>query len=120
MLPIPRAHIEKYRAVAVKVAEIWIEHGALAYTENISDGIHMKGTRSFEECIGIAEDEVAIFGWATFESREARDQANKRVFSDQRMQELVAPLMDPVDPVFNPQRMVYGGFQPLVYADSES
>jgi len=30
-LPIPKTHLDQYRRVARTVAEIWKEHGALAY-----------------------------------------------------------------------------------------
>lgn len=118
VLPVPRDQIETYREVAKKVAEIWKEHGALDYAEYIGDDFHLEGTRSFVDATNTEEDEVIIFGWVTFESREARDLANERVASDPRMTELISPLTNASRPIFDAKRMLYGGFRSLVQSSS--
>ena len=114
VLPIPKKYLAEYSRVAEKVAEIWKEHGALAYYEFVGDEMNLEGVRSFPEAINAKEDEVIIFGWTMFESKEARDLANKKVPADPRMVELVGPLTDPSRLVFDASRMVYGGFRSLV------
>ena len=114
VLPVPRKHLDKYKRVVETVAQIWKDHGALAYFEYVSDDIKLEGTRSFAEITDAELDEAIIFGWVVFESREARDLANERVANDPRMPELIGPLVDPSRIIFNASRMVYGGFQPLV------
>lgn len=114
VFPIPQNHLNQYRQVAEKVADIWKEHGALSYFEYIGDDLKLEGTRSFTEFAEAKEDEVIVFGWVVFESREARDQANKMVAADPRMKDLVGPLTDPSRIIFDASRMVYGGFQSLV------
>lgn len=111
---IPRVHLDTYRRVATAVAAIWREHGALAYREYVSEDPERPGTRSFADAVAARPDEVVVFDWVTFASRDARDRANARVAADPRMEALVAPLTDPASPVFDARRMVYGGFQPLV------
>ena len=114
VLPVPRIHLNEYKAVAEKVAEIWKEYGALAYFEYVGEDLKLEGTRSFIEVVDLKEDEVVIFGWVVFPSKETRDAANKQVPNDARMPELVAPLTDPERLIFDAGRMVYGGFQSLV------
>lgn len=114
VLPIPKKYLAEYSRVAEKVAEIWKEHGALAYYEFVGDEMNLEGVRSFPEAINAKEDEVIIFGWTMFESKEARDLANKKVPADPRMVDLVGPLTDPSRLVFDASRMVYGGFRSLV------
>ena len=114
VLPIPKKYLAEYSRVAEKVAEIWKEHGALAYYEFVGDEMNLEGVRSFPEAINAKEDEVIIFGWTMFESKEARDLANKKVPADPRMVDLVGPLTDPLRLVFDASRMVYGGFRSLV------
>ena len=114
VFPVPRIHLEEYKEVATAVAEIWKEHGALAYYEYVGDTTALEGTRSFADFVEAKRDEVVIFGWVVFDSRETRDLANARVASDPRMTELVAPLTDPSRMVFDASRMVYGGFEGLV------
>jgi uncharacterized protein YbaA (DUF1428 family) len=104
--------------VAEKVAEIWKEYGALAYFEYVGEDLKLEGTRSFIDVVNLKEDEVIIFGWVIFLSKEIRDTANKQVSTDSRMAELVAPLTDPKRLIFDAERMVYGGFQPLVQSNT--
>lgn len=114
VFPVPRNHLNEYKHVAETVAKIWKEHGALAYFEYVLEDPKLEGTRSFPEVVDAKEDEVIVFGWMMFESREARDLANEQVPADPRMKGLVAPLTDPSRLIFDASRMVYGGFQPLV------
>lgn len=114
VLPIPKDYLDEYRQVAESVAEIWKEHGALEYFEYVGEDLKLEGTRSFPETIDAAKHEAIIFGWVVFESRELRDQANKRVARDSRMIELISPLIDPSKIIFDATRMVYGGFKSLV------
>lgn len=118
VLPVPKAHLDEYKSVAEKVAEIWKEYGALAYFEYVGDDMELEGTRSFSEVAEQKEDEVVIFGWVLFPSKEVRDAANKQVPNDPRMAELVAPLTNTERLIFDAGRMVYGGFRPLVRSDS--
>ncbi|MFK7844314.1 MAG: DUF1428 domain-containing protein [Rhodothermales bacterium] len=114
VLPVSRDKLEIYKEVVEKVAEIWKEHGALDYSEYVGDDLSLAGTRPFTDAANAKEDEVIIFGWVVFASREARDLANERVVSDPRMADLVKPLTQTSQPVFDASRMVYGGFRSLV------
>ena len=114
VLPIPRARINDYQRVAEAAAEIWKEHGALEYWECTGDDLNIEGTRSFSELITASDDETVVFAWVVFESREARDAANAKIFSDPRM----STLIDPENPIFDAKRMAYGGFKSLVVRES--
>ena len=114
VLPVPRDQLQKYKEVVEKVAEIWKEHGALDYSEYVGDNSNLEGTRSFMDAVNTKEDEVIIFGWVTFESREVRDVVNKRVADDPRMTDLVNPLINTLRPIFDAERMIYGGFRSFV------
>ena len=114
IFPVSRIYLEEYKRVAEKVAEIWKEYGALAYFEYVGEDLKLEGTRSFIELVELKEEEVIVFGWVVFPSKEIRDRANKQVPADSRMTELVAPLTDPKRLIFDAERMVYGGFQSLV------
>jgi uncharacterized protein YbaA (DUF1428 family) len=118
VFPIPRIHLKEYSNVAEKVAEIWKEYGALAYFEYVGEDLILEGTRSFIKTVDAKEDEAIVFGWVVFPSKEIRDLANKRVPTDPRMATLVTPLTDPKRLIFDANRMVYGGFQPLVQSNN--
>ena len=108
--PIANDRLDEYRPLAEAVAEIWKEHGALAYYEYTGDDMTLDGTRSFVDVLSASENETIVFGWVVFDSREARDLANERVAADPRM----ADLMESSNSGFDPERMAYGGFAALV------
>ena len=114
VLPVPRDRLDEYKRVVEVVAAIWKEHGALDYWEYVGDDSNLQGTRSFTDLVGATEDEIIVFGWVVFDSREARDLANEKVAADPRIANLTDPLIDPSNPVFDAKRMAYGGFQSLV------
>ena len=114
VFPIAKKYLYEYKQIAEQVAEVWKEHGALSYQEYVMDDPHLEGTCSFTTIVEAKEDEAVVFGWVSFHSKEIRDEANAKVPLDPRMGELVAPLVDPAKMVFDAQRMVYGGFKPLV------
>ena len=110
VFPVPRDRLSEYTRVAEAVAEIWKEHGALDYREYVGDDLKLEGTRSFPDLLAAREDEVIVFGWVAFDSREARDRANEKVAADSRM----ADLVDSSNSGFDARRMAYGGFASLV------
>lgn len=114
IFPISKNHLPEYKKAATSIAEIWKEHGALAYHEFVGDDLQFDGTRSFIPMLNAKEDEVIVFGWILFESKEKRNQAHELTRNDPRMNDLVAPLIDPANIIFDAQRMAFGGFIPLV------
>ncbi len=118
VLPIPRTYLHEYKNVAEKIAEIWKEYGALAYFEYVGEDLKLEGVRSFVEVVDLKESEVIVFGWVVFPSKAIRERANKQVPTDSRMTELVAPLINPKKLIFDAERMVYGGFQPLIQSNT--
>ncbi len=109
--PIASDCIENYKPLAEAVAEIWKEHGALAYYEYSGDDMTLEGTRSFVDLLSASENETIVFGWVVFESREARDKANAKVSVDPRMEKLITS----ADSGFDAERMAYGGFKTLIH-----
>lgn len=114
VLPIAKRHTEKYKEVVEQIAAIWREHGALAYHEYMGDDMHLEGTASFQSLLKTKEDEQVIFGWVVFKSKADRDLANEKVAKDPRMTNLISPLIDPNNVIFDAKRMMYGGFKTLV------
>ena len=111
VFPIQRDCQDEYRRLAEAVAEIWKEHGAIEYMEFVGDDLSLAGTRSFTDLVVAKEDEIIVFGWVVFESRAARDLANKKVAADPRMADLVSSS----NAGFDASRMAYGGFKSFVH-----
>lgn len=112
LLAVPKANIETYKEMAELGREVWMDHGALAYVECIGDDVPYGELTSFPRAVQAKDDEVVVFAWIVYASREARDEISKKVMSDPRMDW-------PADKMpFDGKRMIFGGFRPIVEADS--
>ena len=105
VVPVPKAKLEAYKDLSRRMGAIWMEFGALSYVECIGDDVPMGEVTSFPRAVQLTDDEVVVFSWITYESREARDAINARVMADPRSKEG----MDNMP--FDGKRMIYGGFE---------
>ncbi|MDP3295277.1 MAG: DUF1428 domain-containing protein [Nevskia sp.] len=112
VVPVPKAKLEAYREMAEKAAIIWREHGALEVRECVADDVKAGVVTSFPQSVLLKDDEVVIFSWITYESREVRDRVNAAVMVDPRL----ADMMNPDHQPFDAKRMFFGGFKVLVAA----
>jgi len=110
VVPVPRTRIEDYRKMAADAGKVWMEHGALEFRECVADDVKPGKLTSFPQAVQLADDEVVVFSWIVFRSREDRDRINEKVMADPRIKDAMADSTPP----FNPQRMIYGGFTTLV------
>lgn len=110
VLPLKKDKIEAYREIAAKAGEIWREHGALEFVECIADDVKPGKVTSFPQSVDLKDDEIVVFSWIVYESREDRDRINALVMSDPRL------ACDPQNMPFDGMRMFWGGFKPLVDA----
>jgi uncharacterized protein YbaA (DUF1428 family) len=108
VLAVPKSKIEDYRAMAQLGCDVWKEHGALAYVECVGDDTPYGELTSFPRAVQAKDDEIVVFSWIVYESREARDAINAKVMADPRMK------MDPAGMPFDGKRMIFGGFKTLV------
>ena len=106
---VPTANREAFRAHAETNAAMFKEYGALTVVESWGDDVPEGRLTSFTMAVQRKEDETVVFSWITWPSREARDEAWKKIMEDARMQN--AP-----NPPFDGKRMIYGGFNALVTA----
>lgn len=112
VLPVPRAKLEAYRAIAEKMGALWKEHGAIDYFEIVEEDVKPGVHTSFPQSVKLEDGEVVVVGWVTFASREERDRINAAVMKDPR----TAEGMDLSNMPFDGKRMFWGGFTPLVEA----
>ena len=107
LLPLAADRLDEYKKLATKAGEIWMDHGALAYWETLGDDLGGEETRSFRLCADAKENEVVIFAWVVYASREDRDRIMAAVMVDPR-------LKDNANMPFDMKRMAHGGFKPIV------
>lgn len=108
VLAVKKDKIEDYREIARKAGEIWKEHGALTYIECVGDDVPYGELTSFPRAVQAQDDEIVVFSWITYESREQRDAINAKVMADPRLK------MDMAAMPFDGKRMIYGGFKTLL------
>ena len=110
VIPVPADRLEDYKGLATLCAQVWKEHGALTSVECVGDDVPYGTQTSFPRAVMAKDDEVVIFSWIVYESREARDAANKKAIEDPRLKKF----MEKENVPFDGKRMVYGGFVPFL------
>lgn len=108
VIPVPKDKIEAYKAMARIGAEVWMDHGAKGYVECIGDDVPYGQHTSFPRAVHAKDDEIVIFSWILYDSREHRDAVNAKVIADPRMQHT-----DEEQP-FDGKRLIMGGFVPFL------
>ena len=110
LLPVPRKNLTAYRRMAAKAGKVWMEYGAIQYLECAGDDMNIKGVVSFPRQLRVKPGETPVFSWILYRSKAHRDQVNRKVMKDPRIEKM----MDMKDSPFDMKRMVYGGFRSIV------
>ena len=108
VVPVKKNRIEEYRTFSEKAGRLWKQHGALSYIECVADDVPMGKVTSFPQAVKLEPDEIVVFSWITYKSREDRDRINKLVMEDPSMK------MEPSSWPFDGKRMIIGGFKTLL------
>ena len=110
VIPIPKRNLTRYRRIARKAGEIWMEYGAVEYRECVADDLAAKGVTSFRKLLKLKPGETALFSWITYRSKADRNRVNARIMKDPR----ILKMMSEDDNPFDNRRMAYGGFKAIV------
>jgi uncharacterized protein YbaA (DUF1428 family) len=113
VLAVPAASKDEFRKHAAEAAPLFRQFGATRVVESWGDDVPDGKLTDFKGAVQAKEGEVVVFSWFEYPSREARDAANEKMRSDPRMQEIGAAMP------FDGQRMIFGGFTPIVEAKGE-
>lgn len=116
VLVVPKGKEAEYQKMAEEGRDSWMKHGALQYFECRGDDLKQQEmgdekSRAFQEMAGASAEDNIWFSFIVFESREHRDEVNKKV-----MAEMEASYNDQsgfVSPV-DMKKMAYGGFEVAV------
>lgn len=110
LVPVPEGNQEAYRALAEKAAAVFKDHGATRIVEAWADDVPDGKITDYRRAVKAEENEITVFSWIEWPSKEARDEGSKKVMEDERM-DLAGQSMP-----FDGKRMIYGGFMPLIDA----
>lgn len=108
IVAVKKERLEEYRKLAELACKVWKEYGAINYVEAVADDAPVGKLTSFPRAVLLEEDEVVIFSYITYPSREVRDACMKKVMEDPRMKESMNNVP------FDAPRMIYGGFNMIV------
>ena len=112
VVPVPKAKLAAYRAMARKAGKVWREHGALEYHECVADDVEVGKVTSFPRSVKLKSNETVIFSYIVYKSRKDRDRIMAKVLSDPRLKSMMNAKTMP----FDTKRMIFGGFKTLVTA----
>lgn len=116
VLVIPKGKEAEYQKMAEEGRDSWMKHGALQYFECRGDDLKQQEmgdekSRAFAEMAGATAEENVWFSFIVFESKEHRDEVNKKVMAE--MDELYSEMTD-FDMPNDMKKMAYGGFSVAV------
>lgn len=109
VIPVPKRNIDAYRKLAEISANVWRDHGAIAYVEVEADDVQPGKWTSFPQSVDLKPEETVFVGLVTYRSRAHRDEVNVKAMKDDRMAG-----MNPETMPFDAKRMFWGGFKPFV------
>lgn len=112
VLVVPNGKEAAYQKMAEEGRDLWMKHGALQYFECRGDDLKQQEmgdqkSRAYKEMAGAGDDENVWFSFIVFESKEHRDEVNKKVMTE--MDELYSDQPDFEMPS-DMKKMAYGGF----------
>ena len=110
VVPVPAGKKEAYRKMAAQAAPVFKEYGAPQIVECWGDDVPDGKVTDFKRAVNAEAGEYVVFSWIVWPSKKARDEGNKKVMADPRMQPEANPMP------FDGKRMIFGGFQVLVEA----
>lgn len=108
LLPLNKNSLDAYKAILPKVERFFKAQGATHYVECVGDDVPYGTLTSFPRAVIATDDEVVIFSWIVYPSKEVRDASNKKMMSNPEMEEL----MKGID--MDGKRMIFGGFTPIM------
>jgi uncharacterized protein YbaA (DUF1428 family) len=110
VVPVPKAKLDQYKEMSTLCGNVWKEHGALEYREAMADDVKVGKWTSFPQSVDLKDDEIVVFSWIIYESRQHRDAVNEKVMADPRLKDMMTPETMP----FDGKRMIFGGFQSFI------
>jgi uncharacterized protein YbaA (DUF1428 family) len=107
LVAVPTDGKQAYKDLATKAASVFRDYGATRVVEAWGDNVPEGKVTDFNGAVQKKDDESVVYSWVEWPSKEARDTGMKQVMEDERMKP------DGTMP-FDGQRMVFGGFAPIV------
>lgn len=105
LVPVDTTRLDAYKEFTAKVDAAFIKHGALEVVDCLAEDVPDGEVTSMPKAVALKEGEAVGFAWIRWPSREVRDAAYEKVFSED-------PSLNEFP--FDGKRMIFGGFTPIV------
>ncbi len=105
---VPAANKELYLQNAKEAAPLFREFGATRIVECWGDDVPEGKVTDFRGAVKATDEEVVVFSWIEYPSKDVRDSAMQKMMTDPRMKELGDRMP------FDGKRMIFGGFAPIL------
>jgi uncharacterized protein YbaA (DUF1428 family) len=106
LVPVPAGNKAAYQEVADKHSAVLKEYGATRTVDAWADDVPDGKITDYKGAVKAQPDEKVVFSWVEWPSKKARDEGWEKAMADPRMKMTGMP--------FDGQRMIYGGFAPLI------
>jgi uncharacterized protein YbaA (DUF1428 family) len=103
---VPAANKDAYREMADKHAALMKEYGATRTVDAWGDDVPDGKLTDFKGAVKATDSEKVVYSWIEWPSKEVRDKGWDGATKDPRMKNMKLP--------FDGQRLIYGGFAPLL------
>jgi len=106
--PVPEANKDAYRKHATEFASLSPEFGIRRHVEAWDSDVPEGKVTDFRKAVDAKPDEKVVLAFFEYPNRQARDAANEKFMSDERMKDMGANMP------FDGKRMIVGGFDAIV------
>ncbi len=116
VIAVPTANKQKFIEHAKLGDSVFMDLGALRVVECWGDDVAPGKVTDFANAVAAKDDETVVFSWIEWPDKQTRDAAFAKMSDWMKNPENADPRMNPEkNPMpFDGQRMIYGGFTPLV------
>lgn len=111
VVPVKTSRRQEYTEMASRMSKRYLEWGATTVFECWGDDVPEGKVTDFRRAVAAEPDETIVFSYVVWPSKEARDAGNQQMMEDPEMKAWMA---NEKDPPFSTERMIYGGFTPIV------
>jgi uncharacterized protein YbaA (DUF1428 family) len=108
VIPVPADKKDAYREMADKHAAILKQYGATRTVDAWGDDVPDGKVTDYKGAVQAKSGEKIVYSWVEWPSKEARDKGWEQAMEDPRMKSMEMP--------FDGQRMIHGGFAPMLDA----
>lgn len=110
---VPKQNQQKFIEHSKLFTEIVMENGAINVVDCWEDDVPDGKITSMPKAVMKREDEVIVFSWIVWPSKEVRDSGMEKLMKDPRASEEQNPMP------FDGKRLIYGGFKVIHSAEGQ-